>query len=78
MTRLFGDMQPYPKMQERLKRIFNHYGFEHQLGKLREEFAEMCLELQRMGGDKGDYDKMIEEVADFHVVRNQFCSEWMT
>lgn len=78
MKGLFRNIQPSPRMQERLQKIISHYGFDHQLGKLREEFAEMCLELQRMGGDKGDYDKMLEEVADFHVVRNQFISQTMT
>ncbi|PNX53629.1 MAG: hypothetical protein BV458_03480 [Thermoplasmata archaeon M9B2D] len=79
--RRFDDIKPSYNMRGRLHKIYKTKGWESQISKLKEEFLEMCLEIQRVGGEdntKGNYDAMIEEVGDFLVVRNQFASELMS
>ena len=63
-------------MEQAIKRIADHYGYEHQRKKLIEEMAELTVEICHLD-ERGDYKDfkhrqgIYEEIADVEVVLAQ-------
>lgn len=63
-------------MNEAIKTIADHYGYEHQRKKLIEEMAELTVEICHLD-ERGDYKEfkhrqgVYEEIADVEVVLEQ-------
>ena len=60
-------------MDERLKTIANHYGFEAQAEKSIEEMAELIVEIKHMkkGICSPNFQKFVEELADVKIMIDQ-------
>ena len=58
----------------RVKTIFNHYGFRHQLGKLKEECLELVEAVETFQSTLNAFDwaHVEEEMADVQNVLEQF------
>jgi len=54
-------------MNNNLKKIYKHFGFNNQFCKLKEEFNELLFELF-----DNNREKIVEEMADLEVVLDQF------
>lgn len=60
-------------MDERLKTIVDHYGFEAQAEKSIEEMAELIVEIKHMkeGICSPNFQKFVEELADVKIMIDQ-------
>ena len=56
----------------RIKVIFNHYGFRHQLGKLKEECLELVEAIDAYEKQQGSWSHVEEEMGDVLNVIDQF------
>lgn len=56
------------------RKIFQHYKFEHQKRKLWEEMGELLEALSAVQHSQSprDFDNVVEELADVHVLLRQF------
>ena len=61
------------KLDERIKTIANHYGFEAQAEKSIEEMAELIVEIKHMkkGMVSPNFQKFVEELADVKIMIDQ-------
>ena len=60
-------MNEYDKYLTNIDKIFNHYGYDHQLNKLVEEIGELLIAISEK-----DALNMWEEMADVSVILDQF------
>lgn len=56
---------------EKLEKIFTHYGFDHQIFKLFEELGELTVELGRYCTGLGDRLRIAEEIGDVVILLQQ-------
>ena len=61
------------QLDERMKIIANHYGFEAQAEKSIEEMAELIVEIKHMkkGMVSPNFQKFVEELADVKIMIDQ-------
>jgi hypothetical protein len=63
------------KIDERLKRIADHYGYEHQMRKATEELAECIVAICHLDDERRDkrgrLSNLLEEIADVRVILEQ-------
>lgn len=61
------------KLDERMKTIADHYGFEAQAEKSIEEMAELIVEIKHMnkGMVSPNFQKFVEELADVKIMIDQ-------
>lgn len=61
------------QLDERIKTIANHYGFEAQAEKSIEEMAELIVEIKHMkkGIVSPNFQKFVEELADVKIMIDQ-------
>jgi len=55
--------------KDKLKKIYNHFGYNTQVAKLKEELNELLYAI-----NNNDTENMIEEIADVYVVIMQMIS----
>jgi len=58
-------------MDEKLKAIYNFFGFENQLDKLAEEATELLMAIVRFKSGKGTLDDVLAESQDVQVIKDQ-------
>lgn len=60
-------------MDERIKKIAEHYGFEAQADKSIEEMAELIVEIKHMKKGKAseNFQNFVEELADVKIMIDQ-------
>lgn len=60
-------------MDERIKKIAEHYGFEAQADKSIEEMAELIVEIKHMkyGKASENFQNFVEELADVKIMIDQ-------
>lgn len=60
-------------MDERIKKIAEHYGFEAQADKSIEEMAELIVEIKHMkqGSASKNFQNFVEELADVKIMIDQ-------
>lgn len=60
-------MNEYDKYLTNIDKIYNHYGYDHQLNKLVEEIGELLIAIS-----KKDEFNIREEMADVYLLIDQF------
>ena len=58
-------------MNQNIKRIAKHYGFQHQVKKTTEECGEFIVALSKLANDEGSRKDVLEEMADVMVMLQQ-------
>ncbi len=58
-------------MNQNIKHIVKHYGFQHQVKKTTEECGEFIAALSKLANDEGSRKDVLEEMADVMVMLEQ-------
>ena len=58
-------------MNQNIKRIAKHYGYQHQVKKTTEECGEFIVALSKLANDEGSRKDVLEEMADVMVMLQQ-------
>ena len=58
-------------MNQNIKRIAKHYGYQHQVKKTTEECGEFIVALSKLANDEGSRKDVLEEMADVMVMMQQ-------
>ena len=58
-------------MNQNIKRIAKHYGYQHQVKKTIEECGEFIVALSKLANDEGSRKDVLEEMADVMVMLQQ-------
>lgn len=58
-------------MNQNIKRIAKHYGFQHQVKKTTEECGEFIVALSKLANGEGTQADVLEEMADVMVMLQQ-------
>ena len=58
-------------MNQNIKHIAKHYGFQHQVKKTTEECGEFIVALSKLANDEGSRKDVLEEMADVMVMLQQ-------
>lgn len=58
-------------MNQNIKHIEKHYGFQHQVKKTIEECGEFIVALSKLANDEGSRKDVLEEMADVMVMLQQ-------
>ena len=58
-------------MNQNIKHIVKHYGFQHQVKKTTEECGEFIVALSKLANDEGSRKDVLEEMADVMVMLQQ-------
>ncbi len=58
-------------MNQNIKRIAKHYGFQHQVKKTTEECGEFIVALSKLANGEGTQADVLEEMADVMVMLEQ-------
>jgi len=61
-----------------LKRIYNHFGRDNQLAKLKEEMIELYQEIEKISTHHKIHDHFFEELADVMIVCHQFYIQYQS